>query len=369
VIKRIKKLKKVKVKDLVPANMAQKAASLNPLTDNPEQPVKLEDVPHITNETIAVHREEVLKGARKYIYPLQHSKRRILVVTSALLTVTIIGFLIYCTAALYRYYQYNTFIYRVTQVVPFPIARAGNTYIAYENYLFELRHYVHYYQDQLSRNFSAPDDRQQLINYRKQALQDVVNAAYVKILASQNHVGVSGREVDARITQVRNQNRLGSNDKVFGDVLRDYWGWSISDFKRSLKQQILSEKVVAKLDTDVTNRANAALVQAKSGVDFAALAKQLSEDEASKNSAGDFGFAITKSNPNVAPQIIDAVFKLKPGQISGIVNTGAALEIVKVEQVDGDAVTARHIVFRLKDINTYIKPLQDKQPAHTFIKL
>lgn len=368
-IKRIKKLKKVKVKDLVPANVAQKAAELNPLTDTPAQPVRLEDVPQITNETIAVHREEVLKGARKYIYPLQHSKRRILVVTSALLAVTIIAFLVYCAGALYHYYQYNTFIYRVTQVVPFPIARTGNTYIAYENYLFELRHYVHYYQDQLSRNFSTPDDKQQLVNYRKQALQDVVNAVYVKTLASQNHVGVSGKEIDARITQVRDQNRLGSNDKVFGDVLRDYWGWSINDFKRSLKQQILSEKVVAKLDTEATARANAALVQAKSGADFAALAKQLSEDDVSRANGGDFGFAITKSNPNVAPQVIDAVFKLQPGQISGIVNTGASLEIIKVEQVTGDAVTARHIVFKLKGISTYLKPLQDKQPAHYYIKL
>lgn len=368
-MRRIKKLKLKKVKNLVPSNVVQKAAELNPLTDTPEQPIKLEDVPQITNETIATHREEVLKGARKYIYPLQHSKRRILVVTSALLAVAIVAFLVYCTGALYRYYQYNTFIYRVTQVVPFPIARTGGTYVAYENYLFELRHYVHYYQDQLSRNFSTPDDQQQLVNYRKQALQDVINAAYVKILAGQNHVGVSGKEVNERITQVRNQNRLGSNDKVFGDVLRDYWGWSINDFKRSLKEQILSEKVVAKLDTEATGRANAALVQAKSGADFTALAKQFSEDEASKSSGGDFGFAITKSNPNVAPQIIDTVFKLKPGQISGVVNTGSALEIIKIEQINGDAVTARHIVFRLKDINTYIKPLQDKQPPHTFIKL
>src|SRR5665811_1430574 len=37
----------------------------------------LSGVPRITNETVAEHREAVLSGARKYIYPLQHSKRRI----------------------------------------------------------------------------------------------------------------------------------------------------------------------------------------------------------------------------------------------------------------------------------------------------
>src|SRR6478735_11076746 len=45
----------------------------------------LQNLPRITNETVAEHREEVLSGARKYIVPLSHSKRRIIIITSALL--------------------------------------------------------------------------------------------------------------------------------------------------------------------------------------------------------------------------------------------------------------------------------------------
>src|ERR1700757_4024404 len=37
----------------------------------------LSSVPRITNETVAEHREEVLSTARKYIYPLQHSKHHV----------------------------------------------------------------------------------------------------------------------------------------------------------------------------------------------------------------------------------------------------------------------------------------------------
>jgi hypothetical protein len=62
-------------------------------------------------------------------------------------------------------------------------------------------------------------------------------------------VSVSDKEVNARLDEVRNQNRLGNNNKVFADVLHDYWGWTVNDFKRSLKQEILTEKVAAKLDT------------------------------------------------------------------------------------------------------------------------
>lgn len=371
--KRIKLKRKLrknakKIKGLVPENVSEHAASLNPLVKKPEEPQELENVPRITNETIAVHREEVLKGARKYIYPLQQSKHRIIMLSSWILATTLVAFLIYSTLALYKLNQYNTFLYRTTQVVPFPIARIGDTFIDYENYLFQLRHYVHYYQTQLGRDFSG-SDKQQLIQFRKQALNTVVDDAYVKILAQQNHVGVSNQEVNERITEVRDQNRLGSNEKVFEDVLHDYWGWSVNDFKRSLSQEILSEKVVAKLDTTDTARANAALVQAKSGADFGTLATQLSDDPSAKTNAGDYGFVITKSNPNVPPQVVDALFKLQPGQISNVINTGSTLEIVKVIQNNGSSVVAKHIVFNLKDISTYIKPLQAKRPAHEFVKL
>jgi hypothetical protein len=360
-----RKIKKTKVRDLVPDAVVEKATNL--VAPQQSEPLSLKDVPQITDKTIAVHREEVLKGARKYIYPLAHSKKRIVTITIGIVSSAIVGLLIYCSLALYHFYQYNTFLYRITQVVPFPIAHLDGKFVSYESYLFELRHYVHYYQSQSHVDFSTPDAKQQLIQYREQALQQVTNDAYIKILASKDSVSVSDKEVNARITEVRNQNRLGGDSKVFADVLRDYWGWSITDFKRSLKQEILAEKVVAKLDTADTKRANDALTQLKGGADFAGLAKQISDDPNAKNTGGDYGFAITKNNPNIPPQVIDALFKLKPGQISGVVDTGSTLEIVKLNQVNGDSVTAWHIVFNLKDVSTYLNPLKTKYPAKNYV--
>lgn len=362
-----RKIKKTKVRDLVPDNVVEKATNL--VAPPPPEPLNLNDVPQITNESIAVHREEVLKGARKYIYPLAHSKQRIVGITISIVSSAIVALLIYCGVALYHYYQYNTFLYRITQVVPFPIAHLDGKFVSYESYLFELRHYVRYYESQSHVDFSNPDAKQQLVQYRRQALQQVINDAYIKVLASKNNVSVSDKEVNARITEVRNQNRLGGDNKVFADVLKDYWGWSITDFKRSLKQQILTEKVVAKLDTTDTKLANNALAQLKAGADFVSLAKQISDDTNAKNSGGDFGFAITKNNPNIPPQVIDALFKLKPGQISGVINTGSTLEIVKLNQKSGNSVTAWHIVFNLKDISTYLDPLKTKYPVKNYVHL
>lgn len=327
-----------------------------------------ENAPRITNETVAEHREEVLKGARKYILPLQHSKHQVIIITTTLFIVAVVAFFSYVTLALYKFQQTSTFLYRVTQVIPFPVARTGGDFVMYENYLFELRHYMHYYETQQKLNFSDENGKQQLDAFKAQARQKVVDDAIVRDLAKQHGVSVSDREVTDQINLVRNQNRLGENDQVFEDVLSDYWGWNVDDFKRSLKQQLLARKLVAAMDTDTTNRAKTAEVELKSGADFAAVAKKYSDDTSTKDNGGEYGFQINRTNRDLSAQTVDALFKLQPGQVSGIINTGYTLEIVKNIEVSGDRVRGAHIQFVFKDINTYLDPVKDQQKTNIYIK-
>lgn len=331
--------------------------------DNPEA------VPRITNETVAMHREDVLKGARKYIYPLQHSKNRIIAITTTLIIVLIVGFFTYCTLALYKFQSYSSFLYKVTQVIPFPIARINGHFVSYNNYLFELQHYVHYYQTQEKLNFSTPSGKQQLADYESRALQDVLNNAYIGELAAKNHVVVTSQELNDQITIVRQQNRLGDNQAEFNSVLKNYYGWDVNDFKRELKNELLQNLVVAKLDTATNARAAAAYAQLQKGADFATLASQVSDDTATKANGGQYGFLISQNNINVSPLVVNALFAIKPGQYTPIINTGPSLEIDKNISITGNQIQAAHIVFNFQDINTYLTPLKNSQKAKVYIKV
>lgn len=333
------------------------------------EPTVKENVPRITNETVAAHREEVLSSARKYIYPLQHSKHRIVLISAALFIMTTVVFFTYSTLALYKFQSSSTFLYRVTQVIPFPVARAGGKFVAYENYLFELRHYTHYYENQLDTDFNDPRYAPQLVDFKRRALDKVINDAYVKQLAKEHDIKVSTQEVDDQITIVRNQNRLGDDEKVFEDVLKDYWGWSVADFKRSLRQELLAQKVAAKLDTETTKTAEAALAEVHAGADFAATAKKYTRDDKSRETGGEYGYLIDRTDRNLSAQTTEALFKLQPGQVSGIVNSGYALEILKNLETQGDKIRAAHILFTFQDISTYINDLKEKQKVRTFIAL
>jgi hypothetical protein len=326
------------------------------------------DAPRITNDTVAAHREEVLSSARKYILPLQHSKHRIVLISTGLFIALSVGFLTYCTLALYRFQSNSTFMYRVTQVVPFPIARFGSRFVSYENYLFELRHYVHYYETQVKVDFNDPKYKDQLVDYKKRALDKVINDAYVKELADKNNVPVSDREVDDQLELLRAQNRLGSGEKVFEDVLKDYWGWSLDDFKRSLRQELLAQKLVAALDSETKARADAALAEIKSGADFAAIAKKYSDDPATKEAGGDMGTLIDRTNRELSATVTNELFKLKPGEVSGIINNGAGFEVVKNLEANGDKIRVARIVFNFADINQFLNEIKDQQKARAYIK-
>ncbi|HSX53215.1 MAG TPA: SurA N-terminal domain-containing protein [Patescibacteria group bacterium] len=356
-------MKRPKLSKFVPKKLTKKQSSA------PETSVDTGPVTPITNETVAAHREAVLGSARKYIYPLQHSKHRIVIISTSLFVAAFIGFFAYCTLALYRFKSSSSLVYGVTQVVPYPVARAGSNFVSYESYLFELRHYTHYYQSQLRLDFKSEEGKQQLADYKERALAKVVDDAYVKQLAKKYKVSVSDQALNNQITLVRNQNRLGSNEKGFEDVLKDNFGWTVNDFKRSLRQEMLAQKVVATLDSATQAKAKAALDQLGSGTDFTKVAAQFSDDAATKNSGGEYGFLIDATNRDIPAQVTSALFTLKPGQNSAIINTGYSLEIVKNIDIQGDKIHAAHIVFNFKPINSYIDPLKVKSKPHEYIKV
>lgn len=335
----------------------------------PEQSLEqaVQGLPRITNETVAEHREEVLSSARKYIYPLQHSAHRVVIISVGLLVLVIVAFFTYCMLALYKFQSTSTFLYRITQVLPFPIAKAGPRFVAYENYLFELRHYTHYYQTQQRVDFGSESGKQQLAEFRKRAMNRVIDYAYVKQLAKQHNISVTDRELEDAIRLVRSQNRLGSNDQVFEDVLKEFWGWSVNDFKRELKQQMLAQKVISTLDTATHEKAKAVYDRLQKGEDFAAVAKEASDDQVSRENGGDYGFTISQSDRNLSPQVIDTLFKLNVNETSKVISTGTGLEIIKLKQRDGDKVTAAHIVFNFKPLDTYVNPLREKEKPKFFI--
>ncbi|MEM6998138.1 MAG: peptidylprolyl isomerase [Patescibacteria group bacterium] len=370
--------KKIKKAKQAAENSSKKASAvskkllsprLSKKSKMPESGADIEtEVPRITNDTVDEHRKEVLKGGKRFIYPIISTPRRILGISILVATLAIIGFSSFVALQLYRFNDYSDFSYNVTKVLPLPVARIGGTMVRYEDYLFELRRYVHYFEVQQGDDFTTETGEQTLKEQRARSLEKVIDNAYIKKLARQNDITVSEQEIDAELELLRQQNKLGDGSEAFEDVLLDFWGWSVGDYRTSIRQELLTQKVVQALDTSAHDRAERALARIQAGEDFATLAEELSDDVASASNGGEYGFLLDLEGQNEDPKVLNAVFNTQIGEVSGVVNTGYKLEIVKVLSDEGDGKRrAAHIAFLFGDITPALNDLKDEQPARVYL--
>lgn len=103
------------------------------------------------------------------------------------------------------------------------------------------------------------------------------------------------------------------------------------------------------------NYAKLILQKARSGEDFALLAKNYSDDATAAN-GGDLGWF---SHGDMVPEFEDAAFALQPGEISDIVETQFGFHIIKVTDKKEGKVKASHILFKFEPTDEDVQARQE----------
>jgi peptidyl-prolyl cis-trans isomerase C len=99
----------------------------------------------------------------------------------------------------------------------------------------------------------------------------------------------------------------------------------------STRDSITGQPLTPELRLEKKRVAERALARARAGEDFAKLVRELSEDQATKNSGGEYNFARARDNPRQAmvPEFEAAAFSMAPNQISDLVETAFGFHIIK----------------------------------------
>lgn len=330
-------------------------------TDTEVQPKTPEQV---TNDSVSKHRDEVLSRGRQFKYPFQHSKHRVAFTSVALVlaSITVLSFI--TGFQLYKRQSTGNFTYKVTQIIPFPVAKVDGNYTSYKSYLFELRPSIYWLEQFGTTDLKSPDGKRQIDHYKAESLNRAMTNTIAHAFAKKHNITVSEDEVDAAVSRVES---LGGN---LDQVVSEQYSFSVNDFRMLKREALLRLKVAKALDKDAPSRAAKALADIKAGLTFEDAAKKYSDDLETKQLGGDIG-VVEKGKAKLREEVAAQVFSLPVGQVSGVIDTkNGDYYLIKVtEKSDDTHARVSMIQIAVKSMDEYLKEYEKTGKVQRYISV
>lgn len=202
----------------------------------------------ITNETVAEHRERILAGGRRFKYPVQYARHRLVI--NAILISLVAAILIVAIGwwQLYPVQNTSTFIYRVTRVLPLPVATVDGQSVPYGDYLMKYRGAVHYLEQKEQISLKSDDGKRQVQYIKQQAMQDAIADSYAVKLAKKLNLSVSDSELEVSLKSQRQSSDGEVSQQTQDAAILDLYGWSSDEYRYSVKSALLRQKVAYTID-------------------------------------------------------------------------------------------------------------------------
>ncbi len=273
--------------------------------------LKKKDTKKTEQEKVDERREEVLSQGRKFKYPLQWTRHRI-VVNTILITVVILAILtVSGWLALYRLGMTDELLFRITRIVPVPVAAVDSENVLFSDYLMFYRSSMTSIERQSGSQFDDASLDQLRAEYKKTALEESEKYAYAAKLARELGIAVSEDEVSAEWTRHLSLGGIEHSEESFVKIIGDNFGLSKNEYRRMLYLSLLKAKVEAEIDESANKTADKVEKMLKeNGGDFKAVADALGDQVGYQETGG------LVDSKNIDGGRATEAAKLEPGKAS-----------------------------------------------------
>jgi hypothetical protein len=323
----------------------------------------------ITNETVAEHRERILAGGRRFKYPVQYARHRlvfnaIIISVAAIIIIIAVGWW-----QLYPQQNTSVFVYRVTRVLPVPVASVDGHQVLYSDYLMKYLSSVHYLEQKEQISLKTDDGKRQVEFIKQSSLDDAIADEYARVLAVKMNVTVTDTELQIFLKAQRQSADGEVSQQTYDAVILDYYGWSPDEYQYATKVKLLRQKVTYALDTNASN-VSAALkpsVQV-AGANFQAIAADLDKSNPSIVTYGASGL-VPKTNQDGG--LATAAAKLQKGQVSDAVKSSAGdgYYYVRLLDINDSQVSYEYIQVPLTTFADQLAKLQKDNKISRYISV
>lgn len=323
----------------------------------------------ITNETVAEHRERILAGGRRFKYPMQYARHRlvfntIIVTLVALILIVVIGW-----QQLYIAQNTSTFFYRVTRVLPLPVASVDGESVRYSDYLMYFNSSSHYLQQSEQINFQSEDGKRQLEWVKRESMDNVIADAYAEKLARTLNISVTEDQVNKVIDEDRNTANGRISQETYDASALSVLGWAPDEYRKDTKSKLIRQEVSYAIDKPAKEKEERAvsLLQAKDA-DLDKVAAQLGGEGSAKASSGISGL-VPRANRDGG--LSAAASKLQIGQISSVLRTttGDGYYFVKLLEKNDTQVNYAFIKIPLTVFAQQLEALKHDKKVHEYISI
>ena len=316
-------------------------------------------------EKLDDRREEILAHGRKFKYPMQFAKHRLVFVTIAIAIVALLGAVALGWLTLYKTQNTGDILYRLTTVLPVPVAKIDGEKVRYSDYLMVYRSSVMPVEQQNGSLSTEGEDEVNVRNaYKRVALNEAENYTYALKLAKQLGVEVTEEMIDQAFDAHRKVGGTDRSKESFLKVIKDNFGLTESEYRRMLYLSLVKVEVAKKIDTEATKKAEEARAKLEqNGGDFKAVAAELGIEYEETGGLIDI--------MNVDGGRASKAYEMEPGAISDIFVSlsGDAYYIVKLNEKSDAKVNYLSLRIPFTEFDNRLKNVREEKRVEEYIEI
>lgn len=273
----------------------------------------------ITNDTVAEHREQVLAGGRKFKYPIQYARHKLVINALIVTLVAVATLLAVAWWQLYLMQNSSTFFYRITKIAPVPVAVVDGEFVRYSDYLVKYRGSEYWMGKNSDLRPESEDGKRQLEYTKRQSINKAIEEAYAKKLARENNIVITESDVDRAIVSQRTTATGDIPQETFDTSMRVSYGWSNDDYRGVLRDGILTSHVAFAIDKKAHEQSEKAATLLKTNSDFSQVAESLGGEGEAKVTSGNSGM-VNKTSKYSGLKVSE-IAKMERGKISKVIRS------------------------------------------------